>query len=81
MINKRYLITYPNNMQQVKMCIDHNIYLSVKEIEDDNEYRKAYKSLCKEEWFTNKSAFAYAILNNGSFECYSGPKIIKIKEI
>lgn len=81
MIDKRYLIEYPNGVKQTKICIDHNRYLEVKSIEDDDEYRKAYKELSKESYFTSKSLFAYAILNNGYFECYGGPKTIKISKI
>lgn len=81
MIGKRYLIEYPNGVKQTKICIDHNRYLEVKSIQDDDEYRKAYKELSKEPYFTNESPFAYAILNNGYFKCYGEPKIIKISEI
>ena len=81
MIGKRYKIEYPNGVIQEKVCISHEKYKEVQEIEDPIEYKKAYKSLADEEWFTNKSSFSYAILNNGYFMCYGGPKIIKIKEI
>jgi hypothetical protein len=81
MINKRYSIQYPNGVIQEKICIDDSLYLKVQSIEDPIEYKKQYKALANEEWFTNKSSFAYALLNKGYFNCYGGPKIIKIKEI
>ncbi len=81
MIGKRYKIEYPHGVIQEKVCIDHNNYLQVQEIEDPEKYKKAFKALANEEWFTDKSSFSYALLNNGYFICYGGPIDIKIKEI
>lgn len=81
MIGKRYRIEYPNGIKQEKVCIDHNLYLQVRDIEDSIEFKKQYNLLANEPWFTDKSSFAYAILNNGYFERYGDPITIKIEEI
>lgn len=81
MVGNIFQITYPNGFTQKKICIDHNEYLRVKNIEDEKEYYKQYKQLANMEWFTSESSFSYAYLNNGSFKCYSGEIIIKIEKI